>query len=552
MSERTAGAAVAHGSALLALLLWASCGGERAAPEIRGGVPGPEFEGLLVLMVVDQLPGDLLERYDPAFSGGFRRLLDEGRVFSDASHDHARTTTAPGHTTIATGVYPYRHGIVDNSWREPTGRGWALVDNFLDSKEAVVGWSGSRGFSPRKLEVEALADWLVAADPEARVLSISGKVRGAVPLAGHGQEHVYVLSDDFGPAFVTSTYYRRRLPGWVRGFNEGRLRELLADSVWESTVPRSAAALSRPDSSRYERRGVHWAFPHRYKDEEAIWGDRPNGFLRWFWHTPMLDEATIEFALAGVEALELGQRGSLDLLALGLSATDPIGHAYGPYSREQLDNLLRLDRELGRLLAFLEETIGPERLVFALSSDHGVMPAPEYLSEQGKSSGRVSAEQVRRALAAVDAVVAGTDSVRNARRATVLEAFDFVADAMPVEELEAVDPAASPGGEVDSFAVLYRRSFRPDRRISPGERGILVRLREGYFADEATTTHGSPYAYDRHVPMIFMGRGVEPGRTNEHAATLDLAPTLARLAGIPVPEGLDGRVLTTAPPLPSP
>jgi predicted AlkP superfamily pyrophosphatase or phosphodiesterase len=519
----------------------ASCAPSKA--EEQPGGEAPEFNGLVVLLVIDQLPQFLLDRYDTLFVGGLRRLLDEGRAYSRTYHGHAKTSTAPGHATIATGVYPHRHGIVGNSWREPEGEDWVLVDNFLDDTEDVVGSSKGRGFSPRALETTALADWLLESDPDARVLAVSGKVRGAVPMAGHGKHHVYVLYDEYGPAFVTSTYYRDAAPEWVRRFNEGPLAEMLADSVWESTVPAAAAGVSRPDTAEYERRGRHMTFPHGFAVEEEVWAQRTQGFTGWFWRTPMLDEASIAFAIAGVEALGLGRREGVDLLTVGLSAADPIGHTYGPYSREQLDNLLRLDRALGELFGFLDGAFGRDRYIVALSADHGVLAAPEYLRQLGTVAARVPPSEMREALRVVDEVAAASVEELHARRAAILEEFDFVADAMTREELLAVDPSTPLAASADSFVVLYRRSFRPDRVISPGERGVLVRISEGHMVDEAIAAHGSPYTYDRHVPLLLMGPGIDPGRLDEVAETVDLAPTLARLAGIPHPLDLDGRAL---------
>ncbi len=525
-----------------AVLAAAACAPPKAPDEKQAG-QAPEFSGLVVLLVIDQLPQFLLDRYDKLFVAGFRRLLDEGRAYSRAYHEHARTSTAPGHTTIATGVYPPRHGIVGNSWREPEGEEWVAVENFLDDTEDVVGLPEGRGFSPRVLETTALADWLLEADPEARVLAISGKVRGAVPLAGHGKNHVYVLNDDYGPAFVTSTYYREAVPDWVRRFNEGPLAALLADSVWESTVPAAAAGASRPDTVTYERRGAYNTFPHGFAVEEEVWAQRPQGFMGWFWRTPMLDEASIAFAITAAEALGLGRREGVDLLSIGLSATDPIGHTYGPYSREQLDNLLRLDRALGDLFEYLDGAIGRERYMVALSADHGVLAAPEYRRQLGEVAARVPPSDVREALQAMEEVDASPDEELHARRVAVLEGSDFVADAMTREELMVVDPSTPLPMAADSFVVLYRRSFRPDRAISPGERGVFVRLREGLMVDEAIATHGSPYTYDRHVPLVFMASGIEPGRFDEVAATVDMAPTLASFIGVPAPADLDGRAL---------
>jgi predicted AlkP superfamily pyrophosphatase or phosphodiesterase len=312
--------------AVAAVILIPGGCGRPAAPQTE------QNGGLIVVVVIDQLPQYLVERYDTLFTGGFRRLLDHGRTYTQAFQEHSRTSTAPGHTTIATGLYPYRHGIVANSWRERVDDAWVDVENFADSTESIIG-RDRRGFSPRKLEVSTLADWLRTADPDTRVFSVSGKVRGAVPLAGRGRGHVYVFDESYGPTFVTSTYYRSDVPPWVRRFNEGRLAELLADSVWESNLPPPAAWASRPDTTEYEHGGRYVDFPHEFRAEEEAWGSDHEDYLDWWQHTPMSDIAAIELAKTALSALELGQRASVDLMALALSATDRIGHMYGPFRR---------------------------------------------------------------------------------------------------------------------------------------------------------------------------------------------------------------------------
>lgn len=522
-------------AAAAAALVCGSCGAPAAPPTDDAG-------GLIVLVVIDQLPQYLLERYDSLFSGGFRRLLDEGLVYTQAFQEHSRTSTAPGHATIATGLFPYRHGIVGNAWRERVNGEWIDVENFSDSTERIVGRE-SRGFSPRKLDASTLADWLKAADSESRVFAVSGKVRSAVPLAGSGDGHVYIFDDGYGSAFVTSTYYRTEVPDWVRRFSGGRLAELLADSVWESHVRPEYVWASLPDTIPYERGGRYVHFPHDFRLERAAWGGGHEDYLDWFSHTPGSDRAAIELAIEAVGALELGQRESVDLIGLGLSATDRIGHMYGPYSREQLDNLLKLDRALGEFFASLDASVGRDHYWAALSADHGVMHAPEYLQEIGRDAGRLAPARVLEMIGAIDTISASSDEELRARRAEVLEAFDIVAEVFTDEELGRVDPRRDPATAPDSFAILFRRSFRPDRAIGLGDRGVHVRVREGWVTGTSTATHGSPYAHDRHVPLIFMGPGVEPGRREERVVTADLAPTMARLADIPVQGTTDGRSL---------
>jgi hypothetical protein len=267
----------------------------------------------------------------------------------------------------------------------------------------------------------------------------------------------------------------------------------------------------------------------------------------------MLDAATLSLAQEAVRTLELGRRGTTDALSIVVSQVDDIGHWYGPRSQEQLDNLLRLDRELGNFLTFLDRTVGPGRYVLALSADHATPDIPEHRKEAGETARRVTEAEIKAVLDEVRAAQAQPGSPAEiAQRVTgVVKRHDFVADAMTPARLAGSDPAGDP------FLALYRHNWRPDRvprfplftfedGHSPvAEAGVMVRLTEGSVIDLDPVVHGSPYEYDRHVPLVFFGAGIRPGRSAEPVRTVDLAPTLARLAGIPVPAALDGRALVS-------
>lgn len=484
---------------------------------------------LVVLVSVDQLRPEELERYDDLFRGGFRRLLDRGLYFPNAVHDHAHTETAPGHATLATGVHPARSGIVANAWWEQTDGAWRDVYSVEDAESPLVGAEGE-GRSPRNLLRGGLADWMAGA----RIVSLSHKDRAAILLAGKARGHVYWFHDVSG-RFVTSSHYSRALPGWLERFHRGVLAGLLADSTWESIVPPAAAGRTRSDTFPYEGDGAHTHFPHRFADEGATLSD--GNFGRWVAFTPVIDQAVLELARAAVESLGLGRGDRVDYLGLGLCQADYVGHLYGPHSREQLDNLLRLDRALGALFELLDREVGPERYVVALSADHGVLPIPEYLQEQGSSARRVHPDEIRRAVERVRGE--GADGVDPAALSAALAGLDAVADVVPHERLE----DGAPG---DSFLELFRRSHHPERVAGPlGRYGFAVRFADSVLvsSDPRGTSHGSPYLYDRRVPIILMGPGVEAGRSTARARTVDVAPTLAEWAGIPYPEDLDGRSL---------
>ncbi len=489
---------------------------------------------LVVMVVVDQFRTPYLDRYGDLFTGGFRRLIDQGRVYVRATHDHAVTETAVGHATLSTGAYPMRHGIVANEWAERTPAGWVEVSNVGDSTVKIVGESRQSGVSPHSLMRTGLADWITAADPRSQVASVSGKDRGAVLPAAHAKGQVYWFSAGAG-RFVTSTYYRDRYPDWADDFTTRVQPTFMRDSVWANQTPAAALARATADSAPYEGDGIHTTFPHRFADE-----GRPGRFWDWLASTPMLDAVTLEFAEQMVRSLNLGRDDAPDFLNVSLSQTDRVGHSYGPLSREQLDNLLRLDRELGEFFTFLDRTVGAGRWAVALSADHGSLIAPETQPQPGEpTAGRRITAAERRAL---NAILSAADSAPSSPQApdslaAALKRLPIVADAWTHEQLLRGAPA-------DSFAVLARRSLYPGRAAAEASKlGVEVRFVEGLLFGARGTSHGTPYWYDRHVPMIFMGAGIRAGRDSTRAATVDFAPTLARLLRVPAPGDLDGRTL---------
>lgn len=516
---------------ILALTICAGCRQEPPAPP--GGGPT-----LVVLLAVDQLRPDLLTDYDTLYTGGLRRILDDGFRFTQATHDHASTETAPGHTTLATGVHPTRHGIVGNTWSARDGDDWRVVYSMADPESPILGQPEMPGRSAANIWRPGLADWVLARDGEARVASISRKDRGAIGLAAQARGEVYWMSDEPGE-FVTSTYYRSDYPGWIEDFNRSVMPRVYADTLWASRVPAAARALTRPDTSRWELDGVHTSFPHRPADT----GDDDSDLGRNHWrfeYTPFPDRAVVELTMEAVRRLELGQRGHLDFLGVSLSQTDLVGHHFGPRSREQLDNLLRLDVELGRLLAFFDEAVGAGRWVLAFSADHGVLDIPEHLAEQGLAAARLTREDRQRLLDAIQDGMAGWDGQETVEASIErsVATLPFIAGAYTYADVESASPP-------DSFAALMANSHARERPVDIAERwGVYVRYPPYTLPwSSARATHGSTYHYDRHVPLIFLGADIPSGVSHERVATVDAAPTLADLADVPAPGDLDGRSL---------
>ena len=518
----------------------------------RSAAGKPGQPSLIVMIAVDQLRGDLLERYRTAFTGGFKRLLDQGLRFSRATVDHAPTNSYPGHVTLATGAFPGRHGIIDNSWAERVGNRLAYVGGADDPDEQIVGFPKLRGVSPRKLLVTGLADWVLQADPQAQVVNIGAGEYSSLLHAGKTRSHTYWFSPEAG-RYVTSTYYRGAYPEWVERFNKETLPRYMAQKVWDNSVPLKDRALALPDKAAYEFDGVHTTFPHLFQNEVSK--EQLNdaaAFADWFYFSPMLDASAFALTREAVGSLSLGKRGHTDYLSLVLSSTDSIGHRYGPISLEQLDNLLRLDKELGEFFGFLDREVGEGRYTVALSADHGAAEVPEYQKEMGKNGRRITEKDMDALLGDLKEAIANpseSPQERSRRAAVLAEKYDFIADAMTSDELSGGKPGSM-------FMELYRNSFYPGRTPvypivsrkypSLAVYDIRVRLAEGAVPYFAPSNHGSPYFYDRNVALIFMGPGIRKGVSTARARTVDVAPTLAQLGNIAVPARVDGRSLSGA------
>ncbi|MFI5233133.1 MAG: alkaline phosphatase family protein, partial [Gemmatimonadales bacterium] len=341
------------------------------AGSVAGSVAGGPVS-LVVVITVDQMRGDYIARYAAQYTGGFARIASHAALFPHGVQDHANTETAPGHSTILSGREPTHTGIVSNDRGVP------------DPLAPLVDYAGP-GASPARFIGTTLVDWLHAADTNSRVLSVSRKDRGAILPVGRAKGSVYWWADG---AFTTSRYYADTLPAWVKQFNQRKSAEALAGTTWDLLLPPSAYA--EPDSMPFEDAGADVAFPHPLpKSADAMRA----GLTRYPW----MDSVTIAFALDGARSLDLGRRGATDVLAVSLSTTDAVGHAFGPDSREIHDQLLRLDRWLGGFLDSLSRLVPAERTVFVLTGDHGVVSYPEYTAMvKHEPAGRVSLDGLTR------------------------------------------------------------------------------------------------------------------------------------------------------------
>ena len=503
-----------------------------------GSLPAPRPR-LVVVITVDQLRPDYLDRYRSQLTGGLALLLKQGAVFTEAYQDHAVTETAPGHSTILSGRWPAHTGIVRNT------------AGVQDSTAPLVGVTGL-GASPARFRGTALFDWLKAAEPGARALSVSGKDRGAILPLGRAKEQVYWYA---GGYFTTSRYYADSLPEWVRVFNGRRIPFKAAGANWNLLLP--ARAYPEPDSEPYENSGKDFTFPHRLSPDSA------RAALEYL-AVPSMDSLTLAFALEGVRALGLGSRGAVDLLSVSLSTTDYVGHAYGPDSREIHDQVVRLDRSLGLFLQQLFVRYGSGGVLIVLTADHGVTPFPERSRAEGhRDAQRVNVDSM---IAAVNAQLdertgGGAWVAFESGMVLVPGRSELAAQGVNVDSVitdVAVRLRAVPGvARVDRPADLAKHDttvavVRRWVHQVPLDAGVeLVATLKPYciwvYANlPPIAAHGQPSDIDAHVPLILWGRALRRGVYQARVASVDIAPTLARLLGLSPAEPLDGRVLTEA------
>lgn len=507
---------------------------------------------LVLALSVDQMRADYLTRFDSLFKGGFRRLLDQGAVFTNARYRHANTETGPGHSVILSGQLPHHSGIVANEWFDyALGR---MVNVVEDPVQSPVGGQG-RAASPAHFNGFTLGDALKKASPESKVVGVSMKDRSAILMAGRRADGAYWYEGAEG-RFITSTYYMREAPSWLTTLNAGRLPDRYAGSTWERLLePALYRKFAGEDDVKGEWDGQDTVFPHRLR------GTPPSReFYDELRRTPFADELVLEYALAAMTGHGLGQDDATDVLAVSFSATDVIGHTYGPDSQEAMDQILRLDIVVGRLIDEVERRVGPGRTLIALSADHGSMPLVEILKARGVDARRVTATSLNDAVDSglkerypgVSGILAAKDPPnyyldlavlhRNGlRRADVESAIEKVLLGTGV--VEAVYTHADFAGDApkdDPFFALHEAAF-----YAPRSPQVVARLKPYVYVSDRPggTGHGTPQDYDRQVPVVFLGSSLKAGRYPEASGPEDIAPTLATVLGLDYPREESSRLL---------
>ncbi len=567
-----------------------------AVPAIAAGAgvaPLTQPPSLAVIVVVDGLSWARLEQYRPLYVAGFKRLLDDGLVAGNSRYRHINTETGPGHASLGTGAPPRVHGIVVNRWLEtaPDGSQRTVYCAAQTARPPARGTVPG----PAHLRADTLGDRLVATWPGARVVTVSGKDRAAIFLAGHDPRHIATWFDINTGRFTTSPAYDATGPAQAAGravieaFNDseagdklaGRLGRMWSRLLVPVATPAGNWAAPAQQLADYQIPVHGLLFPHDLAANR-------NGYFYGVYTSPLVDQLTGDLAIALLNnpGLELGRRSSPDLLAVSFSAQDLVSHNYGPESEENLDVLRRLDVLIGRLLDTLDARVGRSRYVLAFSADHGFSPIPEFQKRTDPTSRggrlvdgprvavgfvarlnrlldeRLGLDPASRPVAAVEgwalyytrplAVRAVADPRGPADRTVgphdVDAALPQALSTLFEEELAGVDLASEaaswPAG--DPMTEFVRNDFDParsgDATLIPRP-GVLMHWDPG-----RGTGHGSPYEPDTHVPLIFLGGPFAPGRIDADTTPYDLAPTLAALLAVRMPAATGHSLVPPPPP----
>jgi predicted AlkP superfamily pyrophosphatase or phosphodiesterase len=510
----------------------------------------PARPKLVVILVVDQMRADYLERYAGAFTGGLRRLMRDGAWFTRAAYPYLNTVTCAGHSTIGTGTFPYRHGMVLNNWFDPEmGKSPYCTDDPSAHEISYNNLSSVQGDSAKRLLTKAIGEQVMNAG--GRSVAISLKPRSAVPLTGKKATAV-IWFDDRGGWTTSSAFTDAPIP-FLQRFIELNPVSADFDTVWERSLPPSAYQ----DEDDGDREGMLAGGTRTFPHALGVAGGKPDAafYSRWQ-RSPYSDEYLGRMAAAAVDDLKLGRGGATDFLAVSFSALDVVGHVFGPRSHEVQDVLIRLDRTIGRLLDHLDASVGPVNYVLGLSADHGVAEIPI----PGERGGRIPSRQIRDALEKALALEMGAGEHVASTAFTDLYLSPAARARLATDEKlrkSALDALRAVPGIADAFygkelaTAAARGSTDPVRRAAAlsyydGRSGDLIVVpKEFWLLSSSVTTHGTLYAYDQRVPVLLFGAAIRGGRYTQASTPADLMPTLAAIAGLSIAP-TDGRVLKEA------
>ncbi|TGK14080.1 alkaline phosphatase family protein [Leptospira fletcheri] len=520
---------------------------------------------LIVVVSVDQLAGNLIESksmktWGGEFTRGFKTLQEEGVYFTNAYHAHGFTETGPGHSVILSGRFPANTKITQNSWSDPeTGEEiYCVTDKETDLLESKKKGNGA---SPKHFAGTALGDWLQSQVPNSRAFTFSGKDRAAVLMGGAKPAGAYWFDEETF-TFTTSTYYGKQLPDWLTNYNKKVLSKFSEDINWKLPAQRNFNA------GKYQV-GTYSLYTGNNKAIHKAGAALDKSLYLRYRATPFFDDAILEGATRLIEEEKLGEGETTDLIAIGLSATDYIGHGFGNQGPEMRDQLLHLDEILGTFIEKIRNSHPGAWIV--LTADHGAPDLAERLMESGKDASRIDPDVWRRKFVREVSAKLKTGQaelfwkIRDPSQIYIRPAYDLKKAGVSKEKLLEVslETLKTMPGVLEAYSGEEIQKTNLPTQTDPGQFSIKERLKLSYVPGrsgdilvafkpftvvgdtdkfEYLVHHGSPHDYDRKVPILFLGPW-SAKKILKPARVADIAPTLAKYLGIRPSEKLDGEIL---------
>lgn len=508
---------------------------------------------LVVGIVIDQLRHDYFERYADDFGeDGFKRLISEGFYNHNTHYNYIPTFTGPGHASVYTGTTPATHGIIANNWYDKNIK--TSVYCAEDTSVYTIGSTSEAGLmSPHRMLSSTITDELgLATNFKSKVVGISIKDRGSILPAGHNPTGSFWYDKSNGH-FVSSSYYgNKELPNWLQKFNNRKLADDYLNQTWELSMPLEDYTQSTADDMPYEMtvRGKEKpAFPYDLKALRA-----ENGNFGLLPNTAFGNTILTDLAIATMEGEKMGQDDITDFLALSFSSTDYIGHGFGPRSVEVQDTYIKLDQEIARLFQHLDEKVGKGNYLIFVTSDHGCAEVPEYLQANKIPADHYDGKAyVKNMSNALNQEFGEGEWIEDFSNEQYFLNHELIAEKNI--ELDAirkfmVNEALKLEGVAEAYSATDMQSTQfTEHKAAALQMGynfkrsgdVLLILEPGWFYQTSSaTTHGTGYAYDTHVPLIWYGSGIKSGKSYKRQNIDDIAVTLAHILGTSLPNGATG------------
>lgn len=508
---------------------------------------------LVVGIVVDQMKTEYLYRFANDFgSGGFKRLTSNGFTFYNAHFNYMPTYTGPGHASVYTGTTPRFHGIVGNDWYNKSIKKNMYCTDDASVRTLGAGDEAEGKMSPKNLKATTITDELkLSTNFRGKVIGMSMKDRGAILPAGHFADCAFWYSKT--GAFISSTFYRNELPAWATKFNDEKNFLKYVQNAWNPLKPLAQYDESLADENPYEGKifkANAATFPY---DLKSMYEKSGAQILRAL---PFGNDLLTDFAVAAIDAEQLGKDNHTDFLAISYSATDYVGHITGPRSIELQDTYVRLDASLEKLLKYLDEKVGKGQYLVFLTADHAGAENPVFLKDHKYEVENVSSKDFVNKLEAFGLATFGKDVIANCSNQNIF----FDKDALAGTGISLTDAKSKVRDFVMKETWVLRVYTEEEILASSGSDPYLQLIANGYdtkqngelvilespgtLEDHATgTTHGSVFSYDTHVPIIFFGKGITAGKSHEKCVITEIAPTLAQLLQLSLPNATNAEVL---------